>query len=144
MTKLSLNNTCSLNQFLSYLSVFDYFNQVFMTCFIIKYSLLIDRFKVFHSAISLMHDQVEAVVMAACVLHNMLRVHNPVRGEADTEDPVTHDVIMGNWRQDPLLSDIPNLPAGNRATGNTKVQRDCLRDYFISPHGSVPWQGSKI
>ncbi|KAK3884288.1 hypothetical protein Pcinc_011453 [Petrolisthes cinctipes] len=53
------------------------------------FGMLANRFRVFHSTINLMHDRVEAVVMAACVLHNVLRVHNPIRGEADTEDPVT-------------------------------------------------------
>ena len=91
----------------------------------------------------LKHQHVEAVVMAACVLHNVLRGRSPSLTDGDAEDPETHDVIPGTWQQDQTLADIPNIITGNRATAAAKRQRDILRDYFVSPEGSVPWQESK-
>lgn len=105
------------------------------------FGILANRFRVLHSPICLRADRVESVIMAACVLHNILR---NVSLEADTEDPVTHDVNDGQWRADPPLGEPMQRPSGNHSTNEGKAQRIILQDYLNSPQGSVPWQDDKI
>ena len=87
-------------------------------------------------------DRVESVVMAACILHNVIRSQIPTHGEVDEEDPDTHEVIPGSWRSDLPLSQVSMSSA--RATQAAKQHRDHLRDYFNSDAGSVPWQLAQI
>ena len=89
-------------------------------------------------------DRAEAVVLATCVLHNILRGRNPPRQDEDQEDPVTHELIPAAWRSDPALGgDLPSV-TGNTATQSAKAQRNLLKYYCSSPGGSVPWQESMI
>lgn len=104
----------------------------------------IHRFHVLHTSIMLKHDRIEVVVMAACILHNILRSRNPMNANLDFEDPETHDVIAGSWRMDHPLQGTGTQPQGNRGTEVAKTQRNQLRDYYTSPASSIPWQDSKI
>lgn len=81
--------------------------------------------------------------MAACVLHNILRSRRPQPTDVDFEDPTTHEVSPGSWREDAPLGELPRHRA-QRSADAAKAQRDYLRDYCTSPEGSVPWQDSKI
>ena len=47
------------------------------------------RFRVLLTVMLLKHQHVEAVVMAACVLHNVLRGRSPSLTDGDAEDPET-------------------------------------------------------
>lgn len=105
------------------------------------FGILANRFRFLHTPICLLPDRVEAVVAAACTLHNMLR---SATLEGDVEDPQTHDYVDGGWRCDPPLGQ-PFVPApGNNSSVAARTQRDDMRDYFNSPHGSVSWQEDKI
>lgn len=108
------------------------------------FGILANRFRVFHTSICLTPDRAEAVVMASCILHNILRGRNPPRQEADQEDPDTHQLIPGGWRQDPPVGGQLPCGARNTATRLAKEQRNYLKDYFNSPEGSVPWQDGSI
>ena len=57
----------------------------------------------------------------------------------DTEDPETHEVIPGAWRQQETFTALEGLH-GNQLTAQAKGQRDYLRDYYNSPVGRVAWQ----
>lgn len=89
----------------------------------------------------------EAVVMACCVLHNMMRdvATNGIVAEGDHEDPETHEFVAGTWRKDSSdrLMAIPRR-RGLRTTNGALAQRNHLREYVTSPHGSVPWQERMI
>ena len=89
-------------------------------------------------------ERIENVVLAACCLHNLIRQKNPATTEFNSEDPTTHDLIPALWRGDQTLPQLPSLPRGQRSTLSAKAQRLLLKDYFVSPAGSVPWQLSKI
>ena len=80
--------------------------------------------------------------MACCVLHNMMR-DLASRTEGDREDPETNELVHGDWRSDNALPKVPTR-RGHRTTTGAKQQRDHLRDYVKSPHGSVPWQERMI
>ena len=89
--------------------------------------------------------RVEAIVLAACVLHNILRDRYPSDQnlQLDREDPQTHDVMDGPWRDDEPLVALENR-GGNTSTNPGKVQRLYLKDYYNSPVGRVPWQDRMV
>ena len=69
------------------------------------FGILANRFRIFMSPIALDPKKVESIVMACCSLHNFLRkeahrVYTPP-GSLDTEDPDTHQLSLGDWRQCP-------------------------------------------
>lgn len=99
------------------------------------------------TAICLKADRAEAVIIACCVLHNLLRMRNPSPTEADVENPDTHEVIPGSWRMhsqiQPFFQPLPSVPS-TRGTNPAKGQRDYLKQYFSSRAGSVSWQMKMI
>ena len=56
----------------------------------------------------------------------------------DAEDPATHVVQPGLWRDGIVLDDIHNV-GGNTVTRDSKEQRIYLAEYYNSPVGAVPW-----
>ena len=80
--------------------------------------------------------------MASCVLHNLIRMRNPTLVVGDIVDPNTQEVIDGCWRADQSMTSLVMSPT--RASQHGRRQRNYLRDYFMSPAGSVPWQTSSI
>ena len=106
-------------------------------------SFNLHRFRVFHSAICLHHVTSEAVVMACCCLHNLMRIRAASPTEGDQEHPTTHQLVPGDWRRDDNLPAITVHPP-TRSTQIAKNQRTYLKDYFSSEAGSVPWQNRMI
>ena len=90
-------------------------------------------------------ENVEAIVLAACVLHNLLRTRFPTNTTnlADRENPVTHEVVPGSWRDDEALLGLGML-RGNNSTNYAKSVQEYQRAYYTSPVGSVPWQDDMI
>ena len=90
---------------------------------------------------------VEAIVLTACVLHNILRTRFPraIINLEDREDPETHDIIPGAWRDDACLH-MTGLEVlrGNTSMQAAKVVRDYQREYHSSEVGSVSWQDAMI
>ena len=93
------------------------------------------------------HDTVRDIVEAVVVLHNLLRLRNPVipRLEVDHEDE-QHNFIPGSWRVDVNWEDEPqpHTEVRNTGTGDAKQQREYLKQYFSSPGGAVAWQDQMI
>ena len=89
--------------------------------------------------------RVESIVNACCVLHNLMRIRYPTHQNQllDREDPNTHQVTPGAWREDEDLTALEALH-GNTSTKAAKTQRNYLRQYYNSPVGSVPWQNDMI
>jgi hypothetical protein len=86
-------------------------------------------------------ERAELVVLAACSLHNLIRTRYPqlTNNLLDAEDPLTHHVNMGEWRQGPIMTELDALK-GNNSTKAGKAYRQYLTQYFVSEAGSVPWQ----
>ena len=109
------------------------------------FGILANRFRVFHTPMCLRPDNAEAVVMGACVLHNMLcnrKIETQHLG--DHEDPVTHDIIEGSWREDPPLGGPLPRAQGRTNTNYALQQRNYLKEYMSSPIGAVSWQDEKV
>ena len=86
-------------------------------------------------------------VVKACVcLHNLcrMRYRREHRGLPDHEDRRRH-LVDGAWRQGINLLDLARGCQGrNRDLNEAKQQRNYLREYFMSPAGSVSWQADLV
>ena len=113
------------------------------------FGILTNRFRVFLTTILIEPSKVDLLVSASCTLHNFLRDHTLGRdhyvpnGTLDHEDPTTHQIREGTWRNDDQLADGPVARFTNY-THEAKAQRDMLKDYFISEAGSVEWQDHMV
>lgn len=110
------------------------------------FGILAARFRCLLTTIPLHPDRVTTVTMACCVLHNILRQQNahldaPLE---DHEDPVTHEVTQGAWREGAVLADMGQIYQGRNASNHAKQQRRYLIEYVNSEAGSVPWQEDMI
>lgn len=92
-------------------------------------------------------ETVRKIILASCTLHNMLADMHPGRMQqaADREDPITHAVQPGEWRQhvqETALHGIERQP-GNTGTGVGKRIREYLTEYY-NDVGAVSWQNKMV
>lgn len=106
------------------------------------FGIMASRFRIFHTDIAIDIENVDAIVLACCALHNFLRrkastTYSP-KSSYDQEDTETGEVIPGEWRQDrnPLTS-LKRSPRA--ATALAKKIRDEYKTYF-NTNGAVPFQ----
>ena len=105
------------------------------------FGILSHRFRVFLTTIQLAPEVAEQVVLAGCVLHNLLRTQScaayvpPVL--VDVEES-SHAVQTGYWRREHQLIPLA-ATRGRNATTDAKHVRELLKAYFNSANGSVPW-----
>ena len=116
------------------------------------FGILANRFRVFMTPMNLSPEKVEIITLACCVLHNFLRtkvtslqVYMPP-GSVDMEDPDTHTIHQGEWHSGPQPAGLlPLAQQGSNRHSNTAGHlRDSLSQYFVSDHGSVPWQWNMV
>lgn len=93
-------------------------------CIECAFGLLSSKFRIFQSPMQVSADFAEIIVKTCCILHNMIRKHEGLHFHAVSNTLANTNSIMGSER-----------------SINT---RDILKDYFISPEGSVPWQDLMI
>ena len=107
------------------------------------FGILANRFRIFLSPICLEPEKVELIVLATCALHNYLRAASTseVDTEGDTDDPETHEVIPGQWREMPQPQGlVPLKTQGNHSAQIARSVRDKFCKYFTTPSGAVEWQ----
>ena len=87
------------------------------------------------------------IVLAACALHNLLADKNPARMQqaADREDPTTHELQPGEWRQQDQENPLHGIQmqSGNTGTAVGKRVREYLTAYYNGV-GAVPWQNRMV
>lgn len=102
--------------------------------------------------IQLVPEKVILITMASCILHNYLRsqasahnVYTPA-GSLDSEDPVTHQLHEGLWRQSSSNNGMKLIQkqGSNMYSKSAKDIREILYSYYSSNNGSVPWQYNMI
>ena len=116
------------------------------------FGILANRFRVFMTPIGLAPEKVEQIVLASCYLHNFLRSQAkacPIYtqpGSLDIEDPDTHQVIPGEWRNQQQSQGMQSFKqqGSNRHSDEAKMIRDHLKEYFNSESGAVSWQYNMI
>jgi len=95
------------------------------------FGMLANRFRIFHQTIQMHPDKVNIIVMASCVLHNMLRT-KAISAQAPRSQPSTSG---------PMLDGVHHSPRHSGAHYNavSKSVRDKFSVYFVTS-GQVPWQ----
>uniref|UniRef100_UPI00358E87A6 putative nuclease HARBI1 n=1 Tax=Myxine glutinosa TaxID=7769 RepID=UPI00358E87A6 len=108
------------------------------------FGILANRFRCFHRPIEQKPETAVQIVLATCTLHNWLanRKQEKILRRADFENPDTHEVTPGAWRQEETFTALQRLK-GNYGTKSAKDQRDYLADYYVSV-GKVPWQDRMV
>lgn len=92
------------------------------------FGILANKWRILHRPLNVNPDFCDNIIKACCVLHNYVR----------QRDGITFDDAIYEC---PLQS----LNANNVRTRMSAISnRDYFSEYFISPHGSVPWQYEKI
>ena len=103
------------------------------------FGILSNRFRVFFTSIALEPHKMENIVLTACVLHNYMREESVKRTDvSDADDSHAHDIIPGEWRNDPQLKQAA-LPSGT----NTRLRAIAHMEYlvtYLNTVGAVPWQ----
>ena len=90
---------------------------------------------------------VEAVIIAMCVLHNYLRtVNDPKYIPPGYSDNTNSDGTVQEefWRAAPILNIKVAASQARHATAEAYEIRSKFIEYYTSQHGSVPWQYNYI
>lgn len=110
------------------------------------FGILANRFRVFLAPILLSPEKVEIITLAACALHNFLRVCNTGKyfpsTSLDREQLNRGVVLKGDWRAVKKAKDAfvdVDRQAGNRYANDAQLQRDALSRY-VNGIGRVEWQ----
>ena len=117
------------------------------------FGIIANRFRILRRPMNLHPEKVTRIVPAICTLHNFLlatkqaKSNYAYQGLLDHEDPRTHIVTPGEWRQEiaPQNAFLPLQPATNHNYSNAaKDIRKELTEYFMTSSGEVPWQYERI
>jgi len=95
------------------------------------FGMLANRFRIFHQTMQMDPQKVSIIVMASCVLHNMLRT------KTISTQPMRSQLFVDG----PMLDGVRHLPRHSGAHYNavSKSVRDSFLAYFVTS-GQVPWQ----
>ena len=107
------------------------------------FGILASRFRVFLTTMCISPESAVDTVLAALVLHNLLRSRVPNRYTPPGIIDVDHDgrVDEGLWRQEVKASPFEYLPNFKKGRQCDKAEdvRDTLCQYVNGP-GQIPWQ----
>ncbi|XP_041376853.1 protein ALP1-like [Gigantopelta aegis] len=109
------------------------------------FGILAQRFRCLLGTMLVRPDRAIKIVLACCRLHNLLIERKPqkVQRRVDFEDPDTHELVEGSWRQeDQVLLPLQNT-GRNTTTKAGKDLKDFLMDYY-NGSGSVEWQDRMV
>ena len=109
------------------------------------FGIMANRWRILLTNMCVLPERADKIVNACCVLHNWLRVKRPsyTNSLVDREDPVTHEVIPGEWHDDVALRSLEKMKSRN-AKEAAKAQRQYTSQWVNSEAGSVPWQDRMI
>ena len=96
------------------------------------FGILSSRWRVFHTRIMLEAENVNKVIMAACVLHNFLQ-------SSSTPAQISSLCTEGNSANE-NADWQPLIRTGNRGSDEAIEVRQRFQNFFVSPAGEVPWQ----
>lgn len=113
------------------------------------FGIMANRFRVLLNPICVRPSKVDAIVLACCSLHNMLRTIKPNTYTVPEVSVGEDDVATSTDGNDTSQGSACILPqarvSGRRTSTQTaKQNRDILCDYFNSAIGAVPWQDEMI
>lgn len=90
-------------------------------------------------------NTVDAIVCAACALHNWLRKKSGSYIDAISVDREDHEgnFLPGLWRSEMTALESVGIQGSNHSANAAREKREWYNNYFIN-EGSVSWQYSKI
>ncbi|XP_064630944.1 uncharacterized protein LOC135489494 [Lineus longissimus] len=97
------------------------------------FGILANRWRMYHRKIPLDPNNVDSVVRASCILHNMMQTDSHPQGA-----PACPPIEQGGDITDGILRDLDDN--GGRSGADAMDIRDRFKEYFSSPQGSVSWQ----
>lgn len=100
------------------------------------FSILANRWRLYHRKIPLQPTNVDRVVKATCVLHNMLQMHGIPVPPPPKESGLKAQIEIDN--HDGIMRELQRC--GGRPSKDAITVRDKFKRYFVSNVGSVPWQ----
>lgn len=109
------------------------------------FGILAMRFRVLLNSMMLEPVNVKKVVMACCILHNILRrnastARSYILTDVDSENVNTGELIEGNWRSRPnQMTELEESRINNRSTNEAINIRTNLTNFFNN-EGAVPFQ----
>lgn len=106
------------------------------------FGILANRFRFLHTTMGQHPSNVESCVLAACVLHNIMRTRFPTSTNSLVHREGARVVHDGTWRDNAGLVGWDHM-RGNNQTKQAREQRDFLKAYYGGP-GAVPWQDRMI
>ena len=100
------------------------------------FGILAQRFRIYDRRLGISLTTCISLVKATCVLHNFLtEERKDVAAVMARLNPDGHAYLGPNAGIQP----IPYL-RGYHSTKEAQCVRDIYKDYFVGPHGSIPWQ----
>jgi hypothetical protein len=97
------------------------------------FGILVNRWRLHHRKIPLQPENVDAVVKATCVLHNMLQKRGTPVSQPPQPTYETDRIDAG------ILREFESVGHRQKKDALGRV-RDAFKDYFMSGAGAVPWQ----
>ncbi|XP_050293847.1 uncharacterized protein LOC126734316 [Anthonomus grandis grandis] len=99
------------------------------------FGILIQKFRIFTRRIQAKPENVDYIILAACILHNFIKKY----------DTNTYNYPNANFNNVPQQQVHQNLPMqGGNATADAFQARELFTEYFSSEIGCVPWQDEKV
>lgn len=110
------------------------------------FGILASRFQVLAKPMLIEPRHVKKVVLACCILHNLLRSQSStarsyILNHVDDENVNTGQICEGSWRSE-IINQLTGLEVnrtGNRAANEAYQIRERLCEYF-NTNGAVPFQ----
>ena len=108
------------------------------------FGILSNRFRCLLTTLPQGPMVVQRIVMAAVVLHNIMRTRYPTEQMKllDHEDSY-HQFCPGAWRDDNPMLDLQHITS-KRICRSAKKQRLYLKQYYNNEDGAVEWQDRMI
>lgn len=112
------------------------------------FGILANRFRVFLTKILLKPRRAEQITLAACALHNFLRVQSQSSFDSmlDKDNDTTGSITPGSWRSTDSNGSWKSLtphPSSHRCTDYAADVREEFCAFFNN-EGSVPWQDGML
>lgn len=100
------------------------------------FGLLSSYFRIFHTPIQTTEDKIDQIILASCILHNMMR-EEKIKSPSESTFDVTDNVTM------PAENLIAISNAIGRPTNEGSTIREKFKEYFNGV-GAVDWQLNMI
>ena len=109
------------------------------------FGILANRFRCLLGQLETVPDTAIDIVKACLCLHNLMRIRYPNMQNADIEAAENQDQMNpGAWGNAAVMHEVEQAGRGPRQTAEGKKQIIYLKNYFVSPAGSVHWQNAAI